>query len=358
MGLYKKGSSNWYAAFSADGRHLNRSTGTSNKRLAQKILDSWRAEIIEGRFNLLKSQAPTLKDWSKQLVESIQHPNTRRRYAVSKVSLDSFFNEARLPHVTAGRIEEFKRVRLAAGVRSATVNRDLALLRQLLKRGGRERFIGRNPFETGNLFLEERKGRRQPHILTFAEEAKLLAVSGPMLKAVVILLVETGLRVGKEALQLKWTDIDFSNDTIYVRESKTMAGRRLVPLSEYCKAELLHWREMTGPAFSDYAFFNPRNPAAHLLKLPKQWARALKDAKIEYFPIYNLRHTFASRMQEAGTSLVTLAQMMGHSSTGIIQTYAKALDEYRRDAVKKLEQYRQSKVVDENTRAVPTAHVN
>jgi integrase len=341
MGLYKKGGSNWYAAFSADGRHFNRSTGTSNKRRAQKILDSWRADIIEGRFNLLKSQSPTFKDWSKQFVESIQHPNTRRRYACSKVALDGFFGDARLPHVTVSRIEQYKRERLAARVKSATVNRDLALLRQLMKRAERERYIGRNPFDVGNLFLEERKGRRQPHILTYEEETKLLAVSGPLLKALVVLLVETGLRVGKEASPLRWTDFDFSNNTFFVRESKSPAGRRLVPLSSYCKAELLRWRELTGPAFSEYVFFNERNPAKHLLKLPKTWKRALKNAKVEYFPIGNLRHTFATRMHEAGTSPVTLAQMMGHASTGIIQTYAKVLDEYRRHAVEKLDAHRQ-----------------
>jgi len=121
---------------------------------------------------------------------------------------------------------------------------------------------------------------------------------------------------------------------------------------------LLRWRDMTGPAFSEYVFFNPRNPVAHLLKLPKQWARALKDAKIGYFPIGNLRHTFATRMQAAGTSPVTLAQMMGHSSPGIILTYAKVLDEFRRDAVKKLEEYRQSKVVDEMPPGDTDAPVN
>jgi integrase len=357
MALYRKGK-NWYAAFSADGRHYNRSTGTSNKRRAQKILDTWRAAIIEGRFNLLKSQSPTFTDWSEQFVESIPYRNTRRRYASSKVALDDFFKDARLPHVTVSRIEEYKRVRLAAKVKSATVNRDLALLRQLMKRAERERYIARNPFEMGNLFFEERKGRRQPHILTYEEETKLLAVSGPLLKALVILLVETGLRVGKEALPLKWTDIDFSDGTIYVRESKTMAGRRLVPLSVYCKAELLRWRDLTGPAFSEYVFFNGRNPTAHLLKLPKTWKRALKDAGIEYFPLYNLRHTFATRMQEAGTSPVTLAQMMGHASTGIIQTYAKVLDEFWRDAVKKLEEYRQSKVVTVTTSTDTNAPVN
>ena len=53
-----------------------------------------------------------------------------------------------------------------------------------------------------------------------------------------------------------------------------------------------------------------------------------------------------------------MVKMMGHASTGIIQTYAKVLDEYRRDAVKKLEQYRQSKVVDENPPTDTNAPVN
>ena len=63
-------------------------------------------------------------------------------------------------------------------------------------------------------------------------------------------------------------------------------------------------------------------------------------------------------MQEAGTSAVTVTQMLGHSSTGIIQTYAKVLDEFRRDAVKKLDEYRRSKVVDANAPADTNAPVN
>jgi hypothetical protein len=50
--------------------------------------------------------------------------------------------------------------------------------------------------------------------------------------------------------------------------------------------------------------------------------------------------------------------MLGHSSTGIIQTYAKVLDEFRRDAVKKLEEYRQSKVVEETVAVDKNAPVN
>jgi integrase len=345
--------------FVVDGHQHCESTGTSNKRLALKILDIRRAEIVEGRYiSLVKSKAPALRDCAEQFLKTIRHPNTRRRYACSKVSLDAFFKEARLPHVTVARIEEYKRTRLAAGARSATVNRDLAVLRQLLKRAERERYIARNPFNTADLFLEEKKERRQPHILTYSEETQLLTVAGPMLRTLVVLLVETGLRVGKEALPLEWGNVDLANGAIQVRESKTVAGRRLVPLSDFCQAELCRWRDMTGPAFSGYVFFNERDPATHLLKLPKTWARALTNAKIEYFPIGNLRHTFASRLQEAGASPVTLAQILGHSSTGIIQTYAKVLDEFRRDAIKKLEAYRQSKVAVETAPASTDARIN
>jgi hypothetical protein len=63
-------------------------------------------------------------------------------------------------------------------------------------------------------------------------------------------------------------------------------------------------------------------------------------------------------MQEAGTSAVTATLMLGHPSTGIIQTYAKVLDEFRRDAVKKLDEYRRSKIADVPPSEVTNSHVN
>jgi len=62
-----------------------------------------------------------------------------------------------------------------------------------------------------------------------------------------------------------------------------------------------------------------------------------------YFWLYDLRHTFASRLTEAGVSPIFVAQIMGHSSPSILQTYAKAIDEFRRDAIKKLEEYVRSR---------------
>ena len=63
---------------------------------------------------------------------------------------------------------------------------------------------------------------------------------------------------------------------------------------------------------------------------------------VDFSVIYNLRHTYASRLSAAGVSDLFVAQMIGHSSPSILQKYSKAIDEYRRDAVRKLEDLRTS----------------
>lgn len=326
-----------------DGRQKCESTGTSNKRLAQKILDKRKGEIAEGRFSLPKSNPPTLKQWADQFLESIAHLNTKRVYGSCIRVLLGFFGEARLSQISPGRIEEFKLARTRAGAGHATINRNLAVLRRMMKLATRQRLVGRNPFEEVD-FLEERSRRRQPHILTFGEQVKLEAVATPLLRTLVVLLTETGLRVAREGLSLKWIDVDLIDGVLFVRDTKTPAGIRAMPLSNFCTAALAGWRGLTGPEFSPYVFANPNNPQAHLKSVRKTWKRALTNAQITYFWTYDLRATFASRMAAAGVPDVFISQMMGHAG-GLLQTYAKAITEYRRDAIRKLEALRESAIV-------------
>ncbi|HEY6388260.1 MAG TPA: site-specific integrase [Candidatus Acidoferrum sp.] len=188
--------------------------------------------------------------------------------------------------------------------------------------------------------LEERKERRQPHILTFEEERKLLAVAPDHLRVLVILLLESGLRSGKEALALRWADIDFANEAIRINKSKTAAGIRTVPMSVRRKVVLQRWQNLLGPAFSEFVFANPQQPNTHFKDLRGAWAKALKDAGLQPFWLYDMRHTFASRLTQAGVSPLFVAQIMGHSSPSILQTYARVIDEYRRSAISKLDALR------------------
>jgi integrase len=348
MGLYRRKwrrkdgkvvtSKLWWMALTVNGHQRCQSTGTSNKRLASKIFDKRRGEIAEGRFNLPRSNPPTLKQWAEQFLESITHPNTNRTYASCIRMLLSFFGDTRLSQINPSRIEEFKLSRTKAGAGPATINRSLALLRILLKRAVRHRLIGRSPFEEVD-FLEERSKRRQPYILPFEVQAKLEAAATPLLRTLVVLLTETGLRVGKEALPLRWDDVNLVSGVLFVRQSKTRAGVRAMPLSLLCATALREWQRLTN--FSPYVFTNPNNPQTHLKSVRKTWRSALKKAQVGFFPIYNLRATFASRLAAAGVPDVFISQMMGHAG-GLLQTYAKAIMDYRRDSIRKLEAFRES----------------
>ena len=194
MGLYRRKWRNsdgklitnpqWWMSGMVDGRQVCKPTGVTNKRTAQQIYDAWRAEIAQGQFNLLK-KAPKLKEWAEKYLKTVDHPNTRRRYESSKENLVSFFGEgAQLDHLSTARIEQFKQQRREEGVKGSTINRDLRFLAQILKQAERERCLARSPFDLTKFFLNESRDRRKPHILTWEEQEKLLAVASPRLRGI------------------------------------------------------------------------------------------------------------------------------------------------------------------------------
>ncbi|HKD64573.1 MAG TPA: site-specific integrase [Candidatus Acidoferrales bacterium] len=160
----------------------------------------------------------------------------------------------------------------------------------------------------------------------------------------IVLGIETGMRTG-EMHRLQWKNIDFLNSVIHVVKSKTASGIRGVPLSERCKLELMRWRNLIGN-FSEWVFPNFSSRRHPLQGGRKAWASTLKKAGVPFFPVLYLRHTFASRLTAAGVSPLTIAQMLGHSSTQIVPGYAQVLDQNRLDAMRELESLRQSAISD------------
>ncbi len=189
----------------------------------------------------------------------MQHPNTRRRYSSSVEKLKEHFADRRISDVTGDSIEKYKQARLGEGIEPATINHDLRVLRRMMRLAERKRLIGRSPMVDVEPLKE--RSQRTPHIVTFEEEERILSASVPYMRALIVLILETGMRSHTEALALTWESIDFSNDIVRVQSSKTKAGIRNIPLSSRCKTELLRWRKLFGPEFSTFVFPNMRNPA-------------------------------------------------------------------------------------------------
>jgi Phage integrase SAM-like domain len=141
----KKGSNQWQMGVSVAGRQLCRSAHTTNKGIAKKLLARWETEVFEGRFQLIKTKAPSFSEWADQFLPTVPNLKTRSRYASSVNNLKASFARLRLSQVTPDLIEDFKDHRLAEGAGPATVNRDLAVLRRMLKLAERKRFIARTP---------------------------------------------------------------------------------------------------------------------------------------------------------------------------------------------------------------------
>lgn len=53
------------------------------------------------------------------------------------------------------------------------------------------------------------------------------------------------------------------------------------------------------------------------------------------FVLYDLRHTFATRMAQAGIDLATLAAILGHNSLRIVQKYVHPTAEHKREAMQR-----------------------
>jgi integrase len=73
------------------------------------------------------------------------------------------------------------------------------------------RLVSHNPCtDVGR--LTERRDRRQAKPLSYEEEARVKQFAPPWLATLITVLVETGMRVRKEALPLQWSDVSLETE--------------------------------------------------------------------------------------------------------------------------------------------------
>ena len=123
------------------------SARTTSKRVAERLEATLRAEVQSGRFVIPDGRPPTLMDWAAEFLATIPHKKTHQRYRSSIRKLLAYFNNARLTQVTVRAVEGYKQEKLKEGNGPATVNRDLAVLRRMMRLAKRQRLIAQSPFE-------------------------------------------------------------------------------------------------------------------------------------------------------------------------------------------------------------------
>jgi integrase len=233
--------------------------------------------------------------------------------------------------VDANRIASYQARRKSEGASARTLNNELQVLRQILKRYKLWADL------QGDVKLE----RESNHIgkaMTEEQEMGLLAAceSNPLLRAVVSLALNTALRKN-EIRTLRWCQIDLIERTLTVGRTKTEGGSgRLIPLNSVAYAALVRWAGRfpeTKP--ENYVFPSCEaagieredpdveriDPSRAIKSWRSAWRRALKDAGLS-IRFYYLRHTCITKLAEGQASEQTLMSISGHLSRKMIEHYS------------------------------------
>jgi integrase len=163
--------------------------------------------------------------------------------------------------------------------------------------------------------------------------------------------LETGLRRG-ELFRLEVEHVNLSSEPrVFKIDGKSVSvapgelivtksknGKpRTVPLTALARrvAELQIDDVTTGR----YLFTNKRTGGA-IAAIRKGFANAVLDAKLEDFRFHDLRHTFATRLNEAGVDPFTIRDLLGHSATAITGDYTHTTSYGRRRAIEEVSKKR------------------
>ena len=254
------------------------------------------------------------------------------------------------------------------------------VLHQVLELGVEDDYLRYNPSD--NALKELKKARNfevtKRRALTVPEQELFeayLSKQGQYHRwyPIFIIMLWTGMRVG-EVTGLRWCDIDLEDDTISVNHTlvyydkrnderctfaintpKTAAGERIIPMLPKVKEAFLmekKYQEECGlesravvDGYRDFIFINRFGNVQHQGTLNKALTRIVRDCNFEIldkphkkdtvilpkFSNHSLRHTFTTRMCEAGVNLKVMQEILGHADAETtMDIYAEATKELKK----------------------------
>jgi integrase len=341
MAIFKRGGVYWFH-FWFNGQHVQRSTKQGNPNVARTIESAYRTALAKGEVGIFERKpAPTLKEFKQRFIETIEvrsaaKPKTVEFYKQQLARLLDFepLSKSRLDRIDESLIESYVK-RRSETVAAATVNRSLATLRRALRLAQEWRVIDRVP--RIRLLAGE---RNREFTLSHAQEPGYLAAALQPLGDISLLILDTGLRVG-EAIALDWPNVhtepvgDAKFGYVRICEGKSATSRRNVPLTVRARAMLLSRKSQ---ASSFRVFTGPDGAPLLVSSLDHQHKRLRAALKLSReFVLHSLRHTYGTRLGEAGADAFTIMRLMGHSSVTVSQRYVHPTPEALERAVERLD---------------------
>jgi integrase len=315
----------WAAALESailERRHFpqTRAQRITFAELAQRYRDS---ALLDASARHKATAERHIAWWQRQLGTVCLAEITADRLSAARDYLASQLCTRRATHPVEGGSGTYRRC-------GATVNRYVSTLSHLLTLAATQwRLIDRNPVrEIG----KQKESRGRTRFLSDEERAALLqacaASRWPALEALVLLAISTGARRG-ELVRLRWSEVSLKPPLpqAIVQHTKNGDPRRLPLVGKALEALKRLDHENSGR--SPFVFPCPRDANRPYEAFDAPWYAALAKAGLSDFRFHDLRHTCASYLASQGSSLLEIADVLGHRTMAMVKRYSHLAHDHK-----------------------------
>lgn len=331
MGVTRRPNGQWRArVIGDDGRE--RAKHFTTKALAKRWEAEQVAALVNGRW-VDPSDTTTVVQYARTWAAARPHrPSTARRVeaAIEHHVAATRLGDRRIAAVRPSEIQAWAMER-AQHLAPSTMKNLVSLVRSVFVSAALDRVIGTNP--VGRIKLADHRAERVVP-LTVQQVRSLMAAVPRINRAMIVTQAGLGLRIG-ELLALRVQDVNFlgrtariefqrSQDTRDLVPPKTLRSRRTVPLPNVVSEALAAHLAEFGPGNDSSIFADDSGRPWNHVRVQRIFKFAVRAAHLPPGTTpHDLRHAYASWLLDAGESVVTVADRLGHENASmVITTYA------------------------------------
>jgi integrase len=208
---------------------------------------------------------------------------------------------------------------------AANTNCALRTLRRMLHKAEEWKMIGHAP----KIKMMKEHGRHlrlddeaEKKLLAGASVCKWRQRTRELFRDIIILMRDTGMRNQRELYRMRIENLDWENRLIFVPDSKTPEGRRMVPMS---RRVFEHLCARCGTRMEGWVFLSKRSASGHLRSIDRLFREARQNAGLpKELVLYCARHDYGTRVLMRTGNLAAVMRTMGHRDVVGDGSYSRA----------------------------------
>ena len=299
----------WYYRGTIAGRRIRESTGTSDRKTAERIKSEaetapWRGHLDGPGAHVIFAQAATAyidaEKPTRFLLKILDH-----------------WKDTPIRQITAGAIKQ-SAITLYPNAMGATRNRQAIVPTQaILNFAAALNWCSPIKVERFKVETKVKEPATREWVQSFVDQALMDGL--PHLAALCLFLFGTGARIG-EAVAITWGAVDLNAKTVLINQGKTLSERKS-HIPGPVLAALTNIPTNRAPDEQVFGYLVGQN-------VGQTWDAVIKRVGIVRLTPHSCRHGFATTMLRAGFDVKTVAKLGGWKDAAtVLKYYAHAMDD-------------------------------